>query len=70
MESDRDSWVVWSNHVLNELKRLNEAQESLNKDIKNISIDIATLKVKAGVWGVLGGLVPAAIVIIMNYAKK
>jgi len=70
MESDRDSWVVWSNHVLNELKRLNEAQESLNKDVKNISIDIATLKVKAGVWGVLGGLVPAAIVIIMNYAKK
>jgi len=33
-----------------------------------MQVDIATLKVKAGVWGGIGGMIPAVIAIVMFYA--
>ena len=33
----------------------------LNDRISDIRVDIATLKVKAGIWGLLGGLIPVIV---------
>lgn len=56
------SWTQWEKHVLTELKRLNntiERVESKNDDDhKELFASIYTLKVKAGVWGALAGMIP------------
>ena len=58
-----NSWNKWQEFVLGELKELNESQKELTKGLNQISLDIATLKVKSGVWGLIGGLIPIAIFI-------
>jgi len=56
-------WMVWSKHVLAELERLSKCYENLQKDITDISVQIAMLKVKSGLWGAAAGFVPAAIAV-------
>ncbi len=55
------TWDEWSKHVLLELKRLGDGQESHNSLLGNIRTEIAMLKVKSGIWGALGGAIPVAI---------
>ena len=63
MEND---WVKWSKHVLLELERLSSAYEATQREIQSIRVDIATLKVKAGVWGLIAGAVPVLIVLLFK----
>ena len=56
-----NDWSGWSNHVLAELSRLNRCYESLRDDIEKARIEIAGLKVKAGVWGAVGALIPVVL---------
>jgi len=65
-----NGWNEWSRHVLKELDRLNGCQGKIEKDIKKISVDIATLKVKAGVWGAIAGLIPSVLALIYLLTKK
>jgi hypothetical protein len=75
-----DPWEAWSKHVLLELDRLSgctedvrkEIQlvsENIRKDISQISSDIAVLKFKAGVWGALGGAIPAILLVVAYFLK-
>jgi len=63
----KDDWNEWSKFVLNELKRLNEGQAALQKDINSIKTDIALLKLKSGIWGLAGGAIPVAIALITKF---
>lgn len=38
--------------------------DCLDSKLSQARIDIATLKVKAGVWGAIAGIIPASIMII------
>lgn len=58
-----DGWPEWSKYVLKELERLNVCYNEIGKDLRKIDRKIVTLEVKAGFWGVLGGLVPVVIMI-------
>ena len=54
----------WEEHqmfVLQELKRLNVNIEKVENKLDCISKDTAVLKVKAGLWGLLGGAIPIMI---------
>ena len=77
MEPDTNGWSEWKNHVLHELDRLNETlvkhsesdtanfqelRELINIGVTKISLDVNTLKTKAGVWGTIGGGIASAIV--------
>lgn len=57
-----NGWEQWSRHVLVELNRLNNNYERLNEKIDQVCLDVATVKVKAGVWGAIAGIIPAALV--------
>lgn len=45
-------------------------QEETQRDVKLILQDVGGLKVKAGIWGGLSGLVPAAIIAIISYIRN
>lgn len=64
-----DGWHEWSRYVLNELKRLNRNYEKIQRDIGVLRTDLATLKVKSGVWGAAGAMVPIAIMLIIQLLK-
>lgn len=68
--SSGDKWSVWSNHVLNELKRVADHCEKLSSDLGTIKTEIAMLKVKAGLWGALGACVPTVLAVIFIIFKK
>ena len=73
-ETTSNGWNEWSKHVLLELNRLNglysqltvalqERNDAMNKEIQDIRVELATLKVRASIWGALAGLIPALVVI-------
>ena len=43
---------------------------SIEDKLTKIQVDIATFKVKAGVWGGVAGLIPVVIAIVMFYATQ
>lgn len=60
----------WCRNIVNELDRLNgycerseEWKDKLNERLQALAIEIAKLKVKAGVWGLVGGAIPVGIAI-------
>lgn len=59
-----NGWNEWSKHVLTELERLSKVCDDIRKQQERIRIDIATLKVKSGVWGAIAGLIPSGLVLI------
>lgn len=65
-DPEQDGWTEWSKYVLKELERLNGCYEGLRMDVNAISTEIATLKVKAGIWGLVGATIPAIAVILMQ----
>jgi len=60
-----DNWSEWSHHVLKELKRLNDWIASVDGKLDKFQLEmvreITALKVKAGIWGLVGGAIPVAI---------
>lgn len=58
--SAKDTWGEWANHVLSELGRLNENLEKMQDENHKVHTamwkQLAELKVRAGLWGVIGGV--------------
>lgn len=69
-EDERNGWHEWGRHVLKELERLNECYENQQKAAQATQVEIAMLKVKAGVWGLLAGAIPATIALIYTLLKS
>ena len=42
----------------------------IENKLTQIQVDIATLKVKAGVWGGIAGLVPVVLGLVLFYATQ
>ena len=69
-EDDKNGWHEWGRHVLKELERLNDCYDDQVKLIQAMQVEIAMLKIKAGVWGLLAGAIPATIVLIYTLTKQ
>ena len=59
-----NGWQEWSRHVLAELVRLNNCLESIEKDMTDLKVNVGMLKVQSGLVGLIGGLIPSAIVLV------
>lgn len=81
----QNGWNEWSRHVLAELQRLHGTIENLedkieilkddftknfNDELRKIQVDIAMLQVKSGIWGLLGGLIPVLIYLVLEVSKR
>ena len=65
-----NGWDEWSKFVLSELKRLSMAYEGLRETSEGIRIEIAKLKVKAGIWGAIGGAIPVIVMMFLWWIKS
>ena len=73
-----NGWETWSRHVLAELGRLDASVRDLRatelahlqRDMRQVLVDVTVLKTKAAVWGGLAGavfsLAVAALVRLLN----
>lgn len=61
------SWSLWQRLVLSEIKRLDEAVKTLQKEKEDILIRIAVLQTKAVIFGGVAGAILAAIAEFIMY---
>ena len=69
-EMGENGWMEYQKLVLHELKQLNDSMTQNSKDHVTMREDIAKLKVKSGVWGLIGGAIPSSIAIIYMLMKS
>jgi len=67
----------WNEHeklVLHELKRLNDwcekLDDTLNRKFSATEVSIAQLKIKSGMWGIIGACIPIVIVLFIWLIKS
>lgn len=60
-----NGWNEYSKLVLQEIKDLGDENDRQWDKIEKNTIEIATLKVKAGIWGIIGGIIPVAMSFIV-----
>ena len=66
--ADDNGWSKYEKMVIDKLDDHDGKFSGIEDKLTQIQVDIATLKVKAGVWGGIGGLIPVVIAIVMFYA--
>jgi TRAP-type mannitol/chloroaromatic compound transport system permease large subunit len=69
-DEQTSGWEQYSRLVLHRLDAHEELLKTMNETMTAVHVDIAMLKVKAGMWGVAGGVIPAVGLILMNYVKS
>ena len=62
-----DGWSAYEKLVLDKLDSLEHGLEDLRGEVVAIRIDVATLKVKAGIWGGAIGMIPALVTAIIAF---
>lgn len=65
-----NGWDQWGRHVLVKLGDIDNRLGSLDEGYNKLSIDIATLKVKSGVWGAFGAMIPIIVATIVWMLMK
>ena len=66
--TEMNGWNQYQKLVMDKLTEHDEKFTSIEEKLVKLQVDIATLKVKAGVWGGVAGLIPVVIAITMFYA--
>ena len=65
-----NGWSQYEKLVMAELKRLNEAVECVTTEVVSIRVEIAMLKVKAGMWGAVGACIPIIMLLAIEFLKQ
>jgi len=65
-----ESWDQYQKLVIDKLNEHDSKFTVLENKLTRIQIDIATLKVKAGVWGGIAGLVPVVLGIVLFFVTQ
>lgn len=69
LRTDNAGWESYSRLVLTKLDEHEDVLSDISKELTNIRVDIGMLKVKSGLWGLIGGFIPVAIAVILNLLK-
>lgn len=59
-----NSWPHWQKLVLDRLDEHRVYHREHSERLRHIELEIARLKIKAGIWGGLAGMMPALTMII------
>jgi len=66
LQADENGWDQWAKFVLKELERLNVSYEALRKETGKIHTEVATLKVRASLWGAAGAAIPVLLALAIQ----
>ena len=58
-----NGWIDYSKYV-------NKSNIDIENKLTQIQVDIATLKVKAGIWGGIAGLVPVVLGLVLFFVTQ
>lgn len=58
-----EPWDSYRRHVLAELASTSDKLDRLDARLTTFQVELAVLRVKASVWGLIGGLVPVLVMI-------
>ena len=67
---ESNGWDQYQKLVMDKLSEHDEKFGSIDSKLTQIQVDIATLKVKAGVWGGIAGLVPVVLGIVLFFVTQ
>ena len=67
---DNNGWSRYEKMVMEKLDDHDDKFGLIENKLTQIQVDIATLKVKAGVWGGIAGLVPVVLGLVLFYATQ
>lgn len=78
MNDQAPGWNEYKLLVLEQIERLSKQVTNLEAkvdgfradDMGNVKVEIALLKQKAGLWGAIAGMIPAAIAALVWYVSK
>lgn len=65
-----DDWKSHSKLVLAELTRLNKCLNSTKRELIEVRIELAVVKVRAGVWGMAAGTIPIVVAVTIGLLIK
>ena len=68
--ADINGWDQYQKLVMDKLDEHDGKFSNIESKLTQIQIDIATLKVKAGVWGGIAGLVPVVLGLVLFFATQ
>ena len=68
--ADTNGWNQYQKLVMDKLDEHDEKFTNIESKLTQIQVDIATLKVKAGVWGGIAGLVPVILGLVLFFATQ
>jgi hypothetical protein len=57
---------TWRSHVLYRLDEQREDHTEVRKALQDIQVQLAQLKVRAGVWGAVAGAIPVIAALLMR----
>jgi hypothetical protein len=60
-----NSWAVWRHHVLKELESVRKKCEMNCQATMALQVELAMIKVKAGIWGAIGAAIPTIAAILL-----
>jgi hypothetical protein len=64
-----NGWQEYQRLVLYELKAHTDTLGEFGKELTAVKVEIGMLKVKAGIWGLLGGLIPVAVAVVSKLVQ-
>lgn len=62
-------WSAYEKLVLGELDSLKTRLDGVDEKLVLVRIDVAQLKVKAGMWGAAAGLIPALVTAFVVFVQ-
>lgn len=62
--NDASGWSAYEKLVLSEIEDLKVELHNIDEKVTLARIDIAQLKIKAGMWGAVAGLIPGIVVVM------
>lgn len=65
-----NGWNEWSKYVLNHIEQQGITQKEIYNMLSDIKTDMAVLKLKASVWGAAAGMIPVAIMLLIQLLSK
>lgn len=66
METERE----WREHILSEIRLLREANDKQLEVIRQLSTSLAEVQVKSSIFGIIGGMIPLFIGLVMLWIEK